>query len=248
MGSARPLRVSVVGIDGAGKSSTTLRAIDALASTLTVAKPGRQPFVVGRGRRTECAPRVSRFFETLFRRADETRRRAAIGLSRLLFIRWQGSLEPYMERAFRPDVVLGTRCMILDPAIYSGVYAGRLARASLEAKLGAFRRLSRLPFRDLYVLLRTPADAAMRRIHGRIAKERGFDPGPRERWLHLHEDEAILRDLGRRFDEALTAAARLARIAVIEIDTTRTDEAGVASRIADGVRARFLDRGLRRCG
>ncbi len=235
-----PLRVSVVGIDGAGKSSTTMRAIALLGSDFAIAKPGREPFVLRSGEIRPCAQAPSRFFESLFKRVDATRSRARIGMSRVLFVLYQGWLEPYMIRAYRPDLVVNTRCMILDPAIYTSFYYPWIeGRMSLLQKLRAARWLSRLPFRDLYIFLRTPATMAMERIRRRIGREPGFEDSSREHWLHLHEEEAILEDLARRFDRALAAARTLAPLRVEEIDTAEHDEESVARLIDRRVREAY---------
>jgi len=240
-----PLRVSVIGLDGAGKSSTTLRAIDTLSARFTVMKPGREPFVIGSGGRHHCLPAASRWVESTFKRADATRRRGIIGATRLAFIRYQGWLEPHLVTRFRPQLVLGTRCMIIDPAIYSEIYAPSLARLSLERRLRLFRRYSGLPFRDLYVVLRTPADVAMARIQARLAKLPAATPPAREHWLHLHEQEPILRELASRFDDALTTARRLSPFELVQVDTTRHDESSVAALIAAEVQRVCAARGIR---
>jgi thymidylate kinase len=233
----KPLRVSVIGIDGAGKSSTTLRAILRLGSDFSVCKPGRDPFALRNGQITYCMPRISRFFESFFKYVDATKKRSWIGMSRILFVLYQGWLEPYMIRKYGPDLVINTRCMIIDPAIYSHLYYPWLGnRLSLKQKLQVARFLSRLPFRDLYIFLNTPAQIAMERIYKRIAKEPGYESQSREYWLHLHEQEVILNQLGERFRETLIVAQKMVPFKVIEIDTSQHPEEEVAERINQQVR------------
>lgn len=234
-----PLRVAVIGIDGAGKSSTTLRAIGLLTGEGVICKPGRDAFVQQGARREYCVPAISNGFERLFKRVDESRRRALIGASRLAFIGYQRWLEPQMIRRYRPRLILNTRCMIIDPAIYSDIYSAALRRFSLERKMVALRRFSGLPFRDVYVLLETPAQVALDRIHCRIAKTPGFERQPREYWLHLHESEPVLRRLGERFAEALEVARSLADFDLVRIETAFHQEGEVAERIANEIRSRL---------
>jgi len=237
--SSRPLRVSVVGIDGSGKSSTTLRAIQQLSAEGRICKPGRDAFVQQGADREYCFPRISNVVERVFCRVDASRRRGLIGLSRIAFIAYQRWLEPHMIRRFQPALVLNTRCMIIDPAIYSDIYWPTLSRFSLKRKIVAFHRFSGLPFRDLYVFLRTPAAVALDRIHRRVAQTPGLAQQPREYWLHLHESEAILARLGACFEEALEVAHGLAAFDIVEVETTRYDELAVAQRIADEIRNRL---------
>ena len=239
------LRVAVIGIDGAGKSSTAMRAIELLRSDFAIAKAGRDPFFVRGAERIDCLPRVSGFVETAFKRADATRRRLPIGATRLAFMRWQGWLEPHMIRRFQPDVLLGTRCMVVDPAVYAEIYLPTMARWSLARRLRAFRYWSGLPLRELYVFLHTPARVALLRIHGRIARLPGYAEASREHWLHLHEEEATLARLGARFEAALAAARTLGKFELVTIDTQGYDEPGVAGRIAEEVATRARRAGQR---
>lgn len=234
-----PLRVAVIGIDGAGKSSTTLRAIELLAGEGVICKPGRDAFAQQGARREYCVPAISNFFERLFKRVDGTRRRALIGASRLAFIGYQRWLEPHMIRRYQPKLILSTRCMIIDPAIYGDIYSTALTRFSLERKMLALRRFSGLPFRDLYLFLETPARVALDRIHCRIANTPGFEHQPREYWLHLHESEPVLRRLGDRFAEALEVARTLAPFDLVRIETALHQEGEVAGRIASEIRSRL---------
>jgi thymidylate kinase len=235
----RPLRVSVVGIDGSGKSSTTLRAIQQLSAEGRICKPGRDAFVQQGSDRQYCFPRISNFVERVFRRVDASRRRGLIGLSRIAFVGYQRWLEPHMIRRFQPVLVLNTRCMIIDPVIYCDIYWPTLSRFSLKQKIAAFHRFAGLPFRDLYVLLRTPAAVALDRIHRRVAQTPDLAQQPREYWLHLHESEAILARLGRRFEEVLEVARGLAGFDIVEVETTLYDELAVARRIAEEIRNRL---------
>jgi thymidylate kinase len=236
---APPLRVSVIGIDGSGKSSTTLKAIELLSAGGVICKPGRDAFAQRDTGRQYCLPGISNFFERLFRRVDTTRRRWLIGASRIAFIAYQRWLEPYMVRRYQPALILSTRCMIIDPAIYGDIYWPALSRVSLRQKIDAFRRLSGLPFRDLYIFLRTPAAVALERIHRRIDQTPGLDQQPREYWLHLYESEAILTKLGDRFAAALAIARSISAFDIVEVETTFRDEAAVAYTIADEIRSRL---------
>ena len=234
-----PLRVSVIGIDGAGKSSTTLRAIEQLSAEACICKPGRDAFVQQGGNREYCFPRVSNGFERFFRRVDASRRRSLIGLSRIAFIAYQRWPEPHLIRKLRPSVVLSTRCMIIDPSIYCDIYWPTLKRFSLRQRMRAFQQLSGVPFRDLYIFLRTPASVALERIHRRVAQTPSLKEQPREYWLHLHESESILARLGSRFDEAFAVARTLADFEVLDVDTTRCDETTVVQVIVDEIHGRL---------
>ncbi len=139
-----------------------------------------------------------------------------------------------MIRTFRPDVVMTTRCMVIDSAIYSDFYYPFLTRkATIEGKLKLARKVSRLPLRDLYFLLDTPIPIALARIYKRISADHPEIVYGRDYWLHLHENETSLRVLDRKFRETLHAARQAADFRTVVIDTLRRDEERVAELISE---------------
>jgi thymidylate kinase len=229
-----PKRISIIGIDGSGKSTTTLKAIHLLSNRFSVCKTGRNPFFISKGEVSQCVAKVAGFIERLFKKVDATKRREWIGLTRVLFVLFQGWLEPYMIRRYHPDVVMTTRCMLIDSAIYTDFYYPSLSRRmTVERKLNLARKLSRLPFRDLYFFLDTPIPTALARIHKRISDEHPEISYGRDYWLHLHENETSLQELDQKFRLVLRVARGTADFRTVDIDTAKRDEEKVAEVISE---------------
>jgi hypothetical protein len=185
-----PIRISVIGIDGSVKSTTTLGAIHSLSHQFPICKTGRNPFFIRKGDISYCLPKTANFFEGLFKRIDATKKRQWIGLTRLIFVFSQGWLKPYMIKKYRPDLIMTTRCMVIDSAVYSDFYYPFISqKMSIERKLRLIQQYSRLPFRDLYFFLDTPIRTAMERIYKRISDDHPEISYGRVYWLHLHEHE-----------------------------------------------------------
>lgn len=229
-----PIRISIIGIDGSGKSTTTLRAIHSLSHQFPICKTGRTPFYIWKENISTCLPKTANFFENLFKRVDATKKRGWIGLSRLLFVFFQGWLEPYMIRKYYPNLVMTTRCMIIDSSIYSDFYYPMISqKMTIEGKLKLAQQYTRLPFRDLYFFLNTPIQMAMERIYKRLSDEHPEITYGRDYWLHLHEHEEGLRSLDQKFRETLRVAQTKALFKIIEIDTAKRDEEEVARLIPE---------------
>lgn len=229
-----PIRISIIGIDGSGKSTTTLRVIHSLSHQFSICKTGRTPFFVWKGNISYCLPKVGNFFEGLFKRVDSTKKRGWIGLTRLLFVFFQGWLEPYMVKTYQPDLIMTTRCMVIDSAIYSDIYYPFISqRMTIERKLKLTQQYSRLPFRDLYFFLDTPIQAAMERIYKRISNDHPEITYGRDYWLHLHENEEFLRLLDQKFRQTLEVAQNKALFKIVEINTAKRGEEEVARLILE---------------
>ena len=228
------LRISIIGIDGSGKSSTTLRAIHSLSYQFPICKTGRNPFSIWKGDIFYCLPKVANFFEGLFKRVDATKKRQWIGLTRLIFVFFQGWLEPYMVKTYRPDLIMTTRCMVIDSAVYSDFYYPSIGqKMSMKTKLRLVQQYSRLPFRDLYFFLDTPIQTAMERIYKRISDDHPEISYGRDYWLHLHEHEESLRVLDKRFKGIFRAAQGMAPFKIVQIDTALRSEEEVVQLIVE---------------
>jgi thymidylate kinase len=229
-----PIRISIVGIDGSGKSTTTLRAIHSLSHQFSVCKTGRTPFFVRDGNISYCLPKAGKFFEELFKKVDATKKRQWIGLTRLFFVFFQGLLEPYMIRKYLPNLIMTTRCMVIDPAIYSDFYYPRISqKMTIKGKLRLTQHYSRLPFRDLYFFLDTPIKTAMERIYKRISNDHAELSYGRDYWLHLHEHEGSLKLLDQKFRDTLNVAQKMASFRIVEIDTAKYNEEKVSELISE---------------
>lgn len=230
----QPFRISVIGIDGSGKSTTTLRAIHSLSHQFQICKTGRNPFFIKEGNLFPCLPKTASFFENLFKKVDQTKKRGWIGLTRLLFVFFQGWLEPYMIQKYHPDLVMTTRCMIIDSTIYSDFYYPRISqKMTIEAKLKLAQTYSRLPFRNLYFFLDTPIKTATERIYRRISNDHPEATYGRDYWLHLHEHEEVLQVLDRKFRETLEVAQKQGPFSIVEISTVKRTEEEVARLISE---------------
>ena len=60
-------RISVIGIDGSGKSTTIMRTIYSLNHQIPICKTGRGPFFIWKGDISPCLPRIANGFEGLFK-------------------------------------------------------------------------------------------------------------------------------------------------------------------------------------
>jgi thymidylate kinase len=165
---------------------------------------------------------------------DSTKKRGWIGLSRLLFVFFQGWLEPYMIKRYSPDLIMTTRCMVIDSTVYSDFYYPFLSqKLTIPGKLKLTQKYSRLPFRDLYFYLDTPIVTAMARIHKRISDDHPEITYGRDYWLHLHEHEDSLKLLDLKFRETLKVAQGKNKFRVTEIDTVIRTEEEVARLISE---------------
>ena len=139
-----------------------------------------------------------------------------------------------MVKKYRPGLVMTTRCMIIDSAIYSDFYYPWISRRmTIESKLRFAQQYSRLPFRDLYFFLDTPIETAMERIYKRISDDHPKITYGRDYWLHLHEHEGALGELDQKFRKTLKVAQEIKAFKIVEIETAKHNEEQVSKLISE---------------
>jgi Uncharacterized conserved protein (DUF2304) len=57
-----PVRISIIGIDGSGKSTTTLKAIHPLSQQFSICRTGRNPFYILKGNISHCLPKTANIY------------------------------------------------------------------------------------------------------------------------------------------------------------------------------------------
>ncbi len=231
------MRVALVGIDGSGKTSTALKLVQRLAPRMDVCKPGRPPVYTSGGVMGDHEAAEARAMEQHLRRADRTGKRWRVALARRRYLAFVTGVERRMAERFAPDLMLTARCPRLDPAVYLDFYFPRLARAlPMGPRLGLCALAARVPRRDLYCLLATPADVAMARIEKRLEDLAAAEADSgREHWLHLHEQRDVLAGLARGMEQALELLRRRDGAEVMVVDNALMRQDGVVELLADRI-------------
>ncbi len=232
----RPLKVSLSGIDGSGKSTSASEVSRRLASEgFTVVHALRRAYVDRPGRAREFfADRVHDLVDRAHRGLDRRGWRTGVGVTNVLYARIWRAVEARAIERFRPDVVLNGRSAVLDSAVYAPFYFPVSAALPAAWRLALSEVVASPVPADLCFLLDVPAAVAHRRILARIAEERAGGAGDREKWPHMHETPERLA--GLRSDFARCAAAMPTPVVLVDAGRSRV---AVVEAIVSAIRARL---------
>lgn len=239
------LRVSITGIDGAGKDTGTKLALQkvAAAGIAPIVKVVRPMYVINAdGVETQIYKSWKEFTDTVHEFADKTRQKCAILGANALDVMVQSRfIEPAALRA-NPDakVLASSRDMRVDPAVYSEFYCTMFAkRMSMKKRLQAAQFMTGIS-RDLIVRLVVDPKTAVKRIDERIAreaaeKEQSGVAGMRDKWRHMHENPDDLQKLDAAYAMALKVLSEYSSTEILEIDTNDMTREEVAEQVADKI-------------
>lgn len=229
-----PFRVSITGIDGAGKDTITRSALTRSASDgLSIVKIGRPAYIIGPdGSTSQIFKRTTEAFDKLHRGADVLHSR--LGISALNVVRYATQariLEPIMARRQpAPDITAWVRDPRIDTAVYFEYYLSSLRRrVTVAERLKAMQLLTGFQ-RDLIIVLNVDPEVAVERIDARITKEREAEAadGFRGKWRHMHENVDSLAGLAAAYSPVLAELQKMAPTRIVEIDTTARSQEDVA--------------------
>lgn len=234
-----PYKISITGIDGSGKSTATDAVALELGKHYRVARVSRPAYSVVNGVKNPYYQRLLGAIDSLHATADKTENLRYVLWVNALHVALQGRvIEPGLIKKAKPDILLTSRDYIIDPAVYTSVYAPKYSAQNMVRKIKHMQRITGLSYRDVVFLLTVPPDVAMKRIEQRIAKEK-LNPGAaeREKWLHVHEEPETLGNLQSGYFNALKIIQALSEKTQIEIvDTYQQGEDEVAKYILIALR------------
>ncbi len=227
----QPLRVSITGIDGAGKDTIARNALQKLSEDgLRVMKLGRPAYLFVDGQQRQVYKRTTERIDAMHQAADVGRdARRIMAVNALNVVVQSRVLEKLaVQPKLGVDVLASSRDSRVDPTVYFDFYAsnGLQSTVDMRRRLRAMQHLTGIS-RDLIVLLKVDPDVAVERIESRLADEQKLriesgkeQAGMRDKWRHMHENVTDLGWLSERYDEALDLLQEVSPTPVVVIDTT----------------------------
>ena len=236
-----PTRVSITGIDGAGKDSIS----DLVAKDLTsvgvepVVKLNRPAFIYTGGGKAALFEEELNRIDHLHNWADRKHHKSTIVAVNGVNVMLQSHrLEKEVEKNNNPEVIMSARDWRLDPAVYAEYYMKTFSKLfPMQKRIKAFQALTGSE-RDLIVLLKVDPETAMERINERMIRESGESPDEidRAKWQHIHENIIDLEKLRDGYPIAIDALQKIRpETRIVEIDTNHGDKNYVADIAATAI-------------
>lgn len=231
---APPLRVSITGIDGSGKTS----AIDTVAIELgqreRVSRIFRPAYSIVEGERKFHFQRLLKLVDKLHSAADEKADRRLVMATNAFHVILQGRvIEPTIREQIKPTLVMGARDFHIDPAVYAVFYSPSLRRKSMKDRFKRLQRLTGQEYRDVIFFLTVPPDTAIERIGRRIQNDAQSEERLHGKWRHMHEEPEHLERLQNEYYRALDVVSKQSpRTKIIEIDTSAYPQEEIARSIS----------------
>ncbi len=205
-------RIGATGIDGACKTAAIDGAVAQLAQEYSICRVGRR-FHYHAGDVVEYPlSTLDNLMERIIDLSDRTPpSRLWVGLSQAMFVLMQRFIEPYMERKYKPELIMNSRCTIISPAVYAFYYLPAFSKLNPDERLKVMQRISGAKFPDLYFLFEVSTDVALQRIsdYNEIIKR-----------SHPHETRETIEQLQREFLEVMSCVALMPNVKIIGVNSS----------------------------
>lgn len=232
-----PLTVSITGIDGSGKSTVSQGVSHELGRDFRLAKVSRPTYSVVEGEKQFHFQEMIRKIDQLHAIADRAKNKPLSVTANAVNVILQGRvIEPTVIDRVRPDLVLGTRDLLIDPSVYAIFYSPILGKRDMDTRISFFQKLTGAEVRDVIFFLTVPPDEAVSRINKRIADESRGATTDRSKWRHMHEHADYLDQLQNEYYDALDVVELRGTPNIYEIDTSYLPQAEVEDFITQTLR------------
>lgn len=231
----RPLRASITGIDGAGKSTVSSDVVKNLGKDYCIGKIVRPVYVSINGVEEKKFSRLLRVVDIAHGLGDIAQSRRLSLAANAIDVVTQGRIiEPHIEKTINPDLILGARDYLIDPSVYAIYYSPRIARLPMKERIDFFQKLTGTDVRDIVFFLTVPPEEAVERIERRIqAESSGESKSLRPKWKHMHENVEDLTNIQREYYFALKEIEVRGSPKIVIIDTSDRSQEEVSTYVAD---------------
>lgn len=218
-----PLRVSITGIDGAGKDTVARQALTEVSGegNINTIKLGRPAYSIDNGTPTQIFAHTTEAIDRLHNFADKIQNPNLILAVNAFNVVVQTRL---MERAAlhdkRINIIASSRDPRVDPVVYLDYYGGKTGEKLSKAQRGKFVQGLTAVSRDLIILLQVSPELAVERIEQRIRDDEAASGNVmRQKWRHIHENVTDLAMLSRGYEQALEEPGVIGDTKVVRIQT-----------------------------
>jgi thymidylate kinase len=228
-------RASVIGIDGAGKSTTISDTVSNLSTDYRVAKLGRPIYIEEDRNRGYMFGSTTGFIDMLHSTFDRFSSKTAVLLVNGLNVAVQQNLERRVIEQWSPDIVISSRDMTVCPSVYITYYFPSSKKISTELRIRIFESFRKLGYPDQLFYLDVDPKTADERITERMCREHDAPATERAKWRHMHEDTEHLSELRKYYLEAVSIIENKG-INVMSISTIGRSRREVAAEMEHSLR------------
>lgn len=226
-----PLRISITGMDGSGKSSAYRAFVASVPENLTVVRISRFSSVIHNGEEQIVDRQISQGLDNFHSWADSTKNRRVVSVANALSVLYAWRVqEKQLVKKYGPDLVLALRDPYIDPIVYAKFYSpDTLGAMTLEGREKVLKGLHGAPVSNSVVFLDVDPQVAVGRIDQRLKEEaQAKTQLERSKWVHLHENITDLTAIRLEYANALSYFQSRHGTEIIEIDTVRHSKSEVA--------------------
>lgn len=202
----KTVKVSILGLDGAGKSTTVSYFTQSFFREFSIVKLGRSAYYFDKetGEKKPLFTKLLKRVDKVFEKFEKKHSKIGIAFASIFYIiavRW---MEFKVIRSIKPDIIIASRDISIDALIYVDYYLKIAKLLPKVLKRFIINLFSLFPKKsDLIIFLELDPAESMKRIKKRESKEK-IDPSVlRKKSRYRHENITSLTEIANNYNEYL---------------------------------------------
>ena len=218
----KPIKVSILGLDGAGKSTTVSYFVQSYHKNFYIVKLGRSAYYYDRhtGERVDIFKKILSKIDAFYEKGEIKGSRIRIFFASIFYVFATRYMEYRVIHKLKPDIMIASRDISIDTIIYSDYYIPFLKIIPGFIKRFAIKLLSLFPKKsDLIIYLDLEPETSIKRIKKRELKRKIDRSVMRVKSRYRHENLKDLSDISKKFDRFLKGClSKKKRYSVVYVD------------------------------
>lgn len=202
----KTIKVAVLGLDGAGKSTTVSYFTQTFYKDIFVIKTGRSIYFYKKetGEKVDLFTKLLKKIDHLYEKYEKKQSRLGIIWASAFYLIAMRHMERKLIKKFKPELIISSRDITIDTMVYCDYYIPLFKFIPKFLKRFMFKLFCFFPRQsDLVIYLQLEPAESINRIKKREIK-RKIDPSVmRIKSRYRHENLQALKEISKKYDEYL---------------------------------------------
>lgn len=218
----RTVKISILGLDGAGKSTTVAYFTKRYYKDFFIVKMGRSVYYYDRqsGEKINLFTNLLKRIDNMYAKYESRQSRFGIILASIYYVLATRYMENYIIRKIKPDIIIASRDISIDTVIYVDYYIPFIKYIPKPIVRFFIRLFSFFPKKsDMIIYLNLSPKESIKRIKKREVKKKVDKSVMRIKSRYRHENFKDLSKISKNYDAYLNDYLKKKKgISVVYVD------------------------------
>ena len=233
----KTIKISVLGLDGAGKSTTVAYFTQTFFREFTIVKLGRSAYYYDRktGEKIPLFSELLKKIDTMYEKYEKKQSRIGIIWASIFYVFAMRWMEHRVIKKIKPDIIIASRDISIDAVVYINYYIPFMKYIPFRLKKFLIRFISLFPMQSkLVIYLELEPSESVKRIKKREMKKEIDRSVMRTKSRYRHENLEALTSISKSYKEyfqAITKKSKRTTVAFVDANKNNKERTEFCGKI-----------------